>query len=1241
MASALADPEYTTQEVIDFLEATLPSASNRDASRKKAFVRFRDFLRVPPLKGIFDDDVQVLFKGNKPPPPPPGSKSTSSPGGVEGLLSRCGDKSHDGTKDEGFKRTARDAMECVAWLLFRARTAEDTEVPLSATDFSSAPPIAPTDLTVQSPGDHPRNIFYATFTSLPASCYKSMRLCDHLKDWPNGDKLRQGSKALACTFVYVLLSARLPTSRAAPKAVGLGGVVDGSTTPKNGDDDDGAGKPLELPDLLPEPDAQRFFRLWLESRENLRREEAAKAGSKDAEKVSPVVSYILIGTFQSSSSSSSSGPASASDPQSDSSNPFANMDNDKDKASKVKTPEEEEEEDRIADKIGHQLGLYTAAAGLAGAPETWDQSECRQLLEAREAAKKLREAAAKSRKAREEAAKASAALAASASAPGAPPGANPQGKRDDSFADAVAEAAAASLLGDDDEGTLLSASSAKKYHQDLEAARERAQQKEVEEERRRQLTRDPLGIRPATFDLRQLQNTRNRMQGRNPRADFGIVDRNTSEQKREEIMSRRAQLISSSMNTGVGREPSSKDLEGEGHQALVSATANAALSCGGSVLPTDPDFDPLLFLTIVHGKVQHTPLLEALERLNSVADDQADRLKGMVKDNFSLFARCADGMDWYADNFEVGNIPGASAQQNCPPPAQKNPKEGGYSKSSKKGPKKLDYLKAATVTSRLARLTDYSNAGQEQAKEAFKPLLDKTASIRAHKNAMTKLRHIAGVLSVPAAMREHLDHGRVAEAVNAYRGVRFIDERCGVEILRSAKAKALEVAEDARKALTKILSDEGATTGQLIVAVRDMIDLDELDQGSASKSSGEGKPPSVEKIENPALLCLMEQSKHFKTTTESTVKRFEAAIAEAIKKDQVKNASGTVDGGGASNSSVSSALVDDSMMGADSGIGPMSLSSPTGKRFYLNEEEDWGVNGGGGAGGHDGRHGDGGGDGLDGEGGAVNPLTSDVNALRVSAIAKVQSLIKMWLPRLIRIATTAFEREETLKASSDAEKYEVRVAVDGTFDEKRTVESVLNREVADALVIMLRIAGECALGVVDEENIRPRSLVTPTTPYGRKEGLFGVVKDLSGHASGTLKGSVTKAVAAAVATGPVGLFSIACSSKMEKQLPAAQCGKCSRTLSLISEYVKSCVATHSMFVAGASSARKTGWLGDDGGDDLVGGRGGGGIADWGLQGKGPQGTFACLRVHRLVPPPVRQDVVRSGPRALREELLAS
>jgi hypothetical protein len=131
-----------------------------------------------------------------------------------------------------------------------------------------------------------------------------------------------------------------------------------------------------------------------------------------------------------------------------------------------------------------------------------------------------------------------------------------------------------------------------------EAAAEMA---EREEEKSKVLRRDPLGLKGANFDLRTLETGQvhhleqalSELQEELRKAEAGGEDDQALRAKKESL-----EMI---LDAIVG---------------VAGADANLQ-DTGKSILPTDPNFDPILFLTLVHRNATYEELVGSMNRLSS------------------------------------------------------------------------------------------------------------------------------------------------------------------------------------------------------------------------------------------------------------------------------------------------------------------------------------------------------------------------------------------------------------------------------------------------------------------------------------------------------------------------------------------------------------------------------------------------------------------------------------------------
>lgn len=284
----------------------------------------------------------------------------------------------------------------------------------------------------------------------------------------------------------------------------------------------------------------------------------------------------------------------------------------------------------------------------------------------------------------------------------------------------------------------------------------------------------------------------------------------------------------------------------------------------GSIMTTDANFKPMLFLSLVHKDSLFDQLKHGTDRLECRTDNQIFRLQKLVRDNFALFLRCANGINL----FEYEN----SEQQN----------------SEEVREQLRDLIK------RFDKMDKLSNTCVRQANNSFTSLLENTTDVRKTQSALAVLERMRPILEVPTLMKNHLEAGRFTGAVNAYRRVLTIKEDCQVELLKQVKEKATEIAQLAQRDLEQTLADPNVSVGVLLDAIRDLRELQSLnaginkqnsstEEGSEDPLSGNGWKASKRALEivrtnPPALACLLLQSKHFANLVDRSIEKADSTV---------------------------------------------------------------------------------------------------------------------------------------------------------------------------------------------------------------------------------------------------------------------------------------------------------------------------------------------------------------------------
>jgi hypothetical protein len=261
----------------------------------------------------------------------------------------------------------------------------------------------------------------------------------------------------------------------------------------------------------------------------------------------------------------------------------------------------------------------------------------------------------------------------------------------------------------------------------LQRGKAMAERQKAEEEKRRLLGRDPLGIHgTGDFDLQEIEDNRE-----------GLI-RQTLQEIEAEI-----ELEASSASESGVEKINWLEAQRQSLLAIVEAKKRSDAGKGGSeskgegfpsILPTSPDFDAILFLTLVHRHASYQELLDSISRLSRRTDNQVERLQNFVRDNFALFIKCSEGIDIFAD-------------------------QGGSQNSRRQ------------LQNQFGTLDNIAQSCSEQARKSFKPLLDNTNEVRKVQSALAVLQRIAPLLQIPSLMRQHIENANFSSMVKAYRKV--------------------------------------------------------------------------------------------------------------------------------------------------------------------------------------------------------------------------------------------------------------------------------------------------------------------------------------------------------------------------------------------------------------------------------------------------------------------------------------
>lgn len=399
-------------------------------------------------------------------------------------------------------------------------------------------------------------------------------------------------------------------------------------------------------------------------------------------------------------------------------------------------------------------------------------------------------------------------------------------------------------------------------------------------------------------------------------------------------------------------------------------------------------------------------------------DKQATQLQNLVRDNFPLFVRCAEGFEEFRKSSE--------------------PEVG------------LD------VDARIEKLEAIAESAAYQAKKSFKPLLDNTSEVRKVQSALAVLNRVGPILQVPALMRQHIENRRYSQALKTYRRALVIDETCNIELLKLVKSQAEDCVRDARIDLERRLTQDPATSSidDLLNSIRDMGELLELDvsiseaktksnatntkDAASTTDNKKGQPikdpilllreqqqkgiyeigSTVVKIRDhpPALACLLLQSAHF-------------AIGSSMLIQSAEETSQRIYAGESLTQVQTSDQVTSSISGSTSSGPSGSIDTLTGTKNK--------------------------------QAGTGNQWKYDVLDARVISTNKSVDMARIWLPRLVRIGKAAREDEKRRAARIGHKRRALRHLENAN---QLTAFDVFVANIAPSLTKLVEHAAFCALG---------------------------------------------------------------------------------------------------------------------------------------------------------------------------------
>ncbi|CAI5459224.1 unnamed protein product [Closterium sp. Yama58-4] len=199
----------------------------------------------------------------------------------------------------------------------------------------------------------------------------------------------------------------------------------------------------------------------------------------------------------------------------------------------------------------------------------------------------------------------------------------------------------------------------------------------------------------------------------------------------------------------------------------------------------DEAFEPMLYLTVVHGGSSARELEEGREKLGETMQREKEQLKRLVQNNFDCFISCKTTIN----DIERGL---ASMKRDCA----------------------LDTLAAAIFN------VDHHS------KTAFGPLLERRAQVQRIQSVQGLLLRFRTLFNMPSAIRAHLRKHEYDSAVHEYLKAKSISLTGHSNILRRVNEEVEKVVDEFSRILYAQMSDPNAAPATVENAIRLLLEID-------------------------------------------------------------------------------------------------------------------------------------------------------------------------------------------------------------------------------------------------------------------------------------------------------------------------------------------------------------------------------------------------------------------------------
>uniref|UniRef100_A0A5K3EYC4 Exocyst complex component 2 n=1 Tax=Mesocestoides corti TaxID=53468 RepID=A0A5K3EYC4_MESCO len=227
----------------------------------------------------------------------------------------------------------------------------------------------------------------------------------------------------------------------------------------------------------------------------------------------------------------------------------------------------------------------------------------------------------------------------------------------------------------------------------------------------------------------------------------------------------------------------------------------------GTVLLSEPDFDPMLFLLKYYKNASFEDLVMARNNFSqSISASGAHDSSNVIKNNLYLIFRCLEGLEDLKNEIEKSNIPGHDDYRTS-------------------GVKTKSRAKDGTVEMRLEKkLTDSWNQGHD----LFKDVLKCRETANSARNVLNIMERFNFLFRLPESIRKTIKQGEYDLAINDYKRAKVLFCSSDCEAFRRVYAEVESVVAQFRDTLKAELLQVPIDVDEAMERIRclEQLDLD-------------------------------------------------------------------------------------------------------------------------------------------------------------------------------------------------------------------------------------------------------------------------------------------------------------------------------------------------------------------------------------------------------------------------------